>query len=448
MENDSFWRRADRYIRRKLVWNRLYRITSYLRSALWVVPLIAIVLVLVTVPALRWLDGVLRWRISGLTVTGAESLLQSVVTLTLSFVVFTFSSMLVAIQIASGQLTPRIIATTLLRDNVVRYSVGLFVYSLVFAIMGLNRLERVNELLTVACGLLGIASMATFLFLIDHAARLLRPVSILAHVGDRGLAVVRTVYPATVSDEADATGPWVPPADGPRRLVRHSGTSSHVLAVDFGTLVAEARRRKGIVELVPRVGDFVAYDEPLFVLYGGATAITGRVLRGTVAFGEERTMEQDPLFAFRIITDIGLKALSRAINDPTTAVLAIDQLHRLLKAVGKRQLRGETITDERGAVRVVHRTPNWEDFVHIATREIRACGADSIQVVRRQRAMLDGLIASLPEHRHPALEQERQLLDRTIDAVYSLEGDRALARVPDPQGLGGSPVVRGGPDGP
>jgi len=76
-------------------------------------------------------------------------------------------------------------------------------------------------------------------------------------------------------------------------------------------------------------------------------------------------MEQDPMFSFRIEVDIALKALSPAINDPTTAVLAIDQLHRLLRKVGERSLHSHEITDSAGNPRVVFRTPNWEDFVHI-----------------------------------------------------------------------------------
>jgi uncharacterized membrane protein len=161
-------------------------------------------------------------------------------------------------------------------------------------------------------------------------------------------------------------------------------------------------------------------------------------LETTVAFGSERTMEQDPLFAFRIMVDIGLKALSPAINDPTTAVLAIDQIHRLLRVVGKRQLRGETIDDERGHCRVIFRTPNWENFVHLACTEVRICGAGSVQVARRLRAMFDNLIGSLPAHRHQALEDERRRLDRALEPLYSLPEDLALARVPDSQGLGGS----------
>ena len=141
------------------------------------------------------MDGWLGWRIVGLTPAGAQSLFQSVITLTLSFVVFTFGSLLVAIQVASGQLTPRIIATTLLRNDVVRYSVGLFVFTMVLGIMALNRLERVNDLIAILTALLGIASIAAFLFLIDYAARLLRPVSIVANVCHEGLAVIKSVYP-------------------------------------------------------------------------------------------------------------------------------------------------------------------------------------------------------------------------------------------------------------
>ena len=154
--------------------------------------------------------------------------------------------------------------------------------------------------------------------------------------------------------------------------------------------------------------------------------------------GTERTMEQDPTFAFRILVDIAIKALSAAINDPTTAVMAIDQLHRLLRLVGLRDLRGEEFRDEAGELRLVFRTPNWEDYVHLACTEIRHCGAGSIQVMRRMRSMLENLMQTLPPHRHAELRQQLELLDRTIEGQYVFPEDRALARIPDPQGLGGA----------
>jgi uncharacterized membrane protein len=438
---DLAWQRVERSFRRLLVWNNVYRTTSYLKSALWTVPFISILLVLVFSPTLRVLDAWLGWRVAGLGVSGAQALYQTVITLTLSFVVFTFGSLLVAIQVASGQLTPRIIATTLLRDRVIKYSVGLFVFTLVFAVMALNRLERtVYEIVALLTATLGIVCMATFLFLIDYAARLLRPVSIVARVGDEGMSVIRSVYtePASAAPEVEVS--FVPP-EGRRRPVAHRGAAAIVLAVDLGSLVAEARRAGGVIEFVPQVGDFVATDEPLFELYGGAVAIANQRLEAAVAFGPERTMEQDPMFAFRIIADIALKALSPAINDPTTAVLALDQLQRLLRGVGRRRLRSDTVIDGAGEPRVIYRTPNWDDYVNVSCTEIRACGAGNLQVARRLRAMLDNLLATLPARRHPALKEERRRLDLAIEPLYSIPGDLDLARVPDSQGLGGSPRV-------
>jgi len=437
------WRRLRRYVRSKLTWNRLYRATSYLRSALWTVPLFAIVIELVVGPIVRDVDVWLGWRLTEITQAGAQAMYQTVITLTLSFLVFTFGSLLVAIQVAGGQLTPRIIATTLLRDNVVRYSVGLFVFTLVFAVSALNNVdESVNQFVALIVAVLGVASIADFLFLIDYAARLLRPVSVVARVGDEGLEVIRAVYPLPTSGEAAARGSFVAKEGEPSRVVEHQGRSEIVLAVDLPSLVTLARRHDGLIEVVRQVGDFVAAGEPLFVLHGAATRADDRALRAAVALGPERTLEQDPMFAFRILVDIALKALSAAINDPTTAVLALDQVHRLLRFVGRRQLRGEVIADDDARARVIFRTPNWEDYVHVACTEIRACGAGNVQVARRLRAMLENLIDSLPPHRHAVLDRELDLLDRTIEPLYRLPEELALARIPDSQGMGGSPRVR------
>src|SRR3954471_24637248 len=146
--------------------SRRSRVGGYLKSSLWVVPLVAIPLGMIATRILHWLNGQVAWAFSGLEVTGARALLDAVVTSSLSFLVFTFGSLLVAIQVAGGQLTPRIIATVLLRNNVVRYSVGLFVFTLVFAVGALNRQEKsVSELVALVGSLLGIACIADFLFL-------------------------------------------------------------------------------------------------------------------------------------------------------------------------------------------------------------------------------------------------------------------------------------------
>ena len=332
-----------------LEWNRVYRTTSYVRSALWPMPIIAVLAVMGIAPVLRAIDEAVQWRGTGLDVDGATALFQSVITLTLSFVVFTFGSLLVAIQVASGQLTPRIIATALLRDNVVRYSVGLFVFTLMLTIAALNRLHgHVNDIVALLVGILGVACVTVFLFFIDYAARLLRPGSLCARIAVQGLEVIDVVFPRAFAGQDDAPAP---------------------------------RDALGPIERV--------------VDNGGDSAV----------------------------------------------VLAIDQVHRLLRVVGRRELRGDATRDAEGAVRVLVRRPDWEDFVHMACVEIRACGASSVQVARRMEAMLGDLIALLPPVRRPALQAQRALLERAIDAQHAFEEDAALARVPDLQGLGGSPRI-------
>ena len=441
MTKASSYRRLVDHTRSKITWSRIFRVASYAKSSLWIIPIIAIILELIAVRVLHVLDAWLGWQFRGLGFQGAEMLLQTVITLTISFLVFTFGSLLVAIQVASGQMTPRIIATTLLRDNVVRYSVGLFVFTLLFNVTTLGRTEKVvHQLPLFLAGVLGLLSMVVFLYLIDYAARLLRPVSILGRVAEMGIAVIRFVYrQPTKGPRALATSDRK--LGLPERTVLHEDRGEIILAINLEALVAEAESADGIIEFVPHVGDFVAAGEPLFLLYSGAGAIDDQKLQAAVAFGPERTMEQDPTFAFRILVDIGLKALSPAINDPTTAVLAIDQLHRLLRLAGQRHLHDDELHDGAGRLRLIFRTPNWEDFVHLAFAEIRHSGVGHIQIVRRLRAMIENLIYSLPEHRHAALRNELDLLNRMIERSYTFPEDRALASIPDTQGLGG-PAIR------
>ncbi|MGA9092370.1 MAG: DUF2254 domain-containing protein [Bradyrhizobium sp.] len=421
-------------------WNRLYGLRSYLESSLWVVPFIAIPLALVLVRLLDRLDAWLSWSLLNFNSTGAQVLLEAFVTATLSFVVFTFGSLLVAIQVASAQMTPRIIATTLLRNDVVRYTVGLFILTLMYALSAQNRMGGdVHQLVMLVATVLGIFSFAAFFYLIDYASRLLRPISILSNVGRDGLSVIESVYPDQTRGP-DVREPESLRLGNPDGVIRHQGTSGIVLAANLKLLLEEAVRLNGVIEFVPEVGDFVAVDEPLFNLYGGARLIDEETLRASVAFGSERTMDQDPTFAFRIVIDIALKALSPAINDPTTAVLAIDQLHRMLRMVGNRHLRTDETLDKSGQLRVVFRTPNWEDFVHLAFSEIRSCGSNNLQVARRLRAMIENLVHTLPAHRHAALLVELGLLDREIEKHFIYPEDFALARIADAQGLGGHSV--------
>jgi uncharacterized membrane protein len=423
------------HIRSKITWNRVFRVVSYTKSSLWIVPIIAILLQQIAIRALHVLDTWFVWPFEGAGLQGAEAMLQTIITLVLSFLVFTFGSLLVAIQVASGQMTPRIIATTLLRDNVVRYSVGLFVFTLIYAVGTLGRIEKVvHQLPFFTAAILGFICMAAFLYLIDYASRLLRPVTIAARVGEMGLNVIKSVYPQPTKEPL-AMAASSRNLGMSERTVFHHGKGEFILALNLEAVITAAKDANAIIEFVPRVGDFIGTEEPIFLVYGDAAEIDERKLLAAVAFGTERTMEQDTTFSFRILADIALKALSPAINDPTTAVLAIDQLHRLLRLVGQRRLSDDEIADDMGRLRLIFRTPNWEDFVHLAFTEIRHCGAGNVQIARRLRAMIENLIHTLPEHRHAALRIELRLLNSIVERYYTLPEDLALARGSDTQGL-------------
>jgi uncharacterized membrane protein len=405
-------------------------------SSIWIIPFVAIPLELMAVRLVHYLDDRLKWPLLGLGSSGAAAMLEAIVSANLAFLVFTFGSLLVAIQVASAQLTPRIIATTLLSDRTIKYCVGVFIFTLLFAVGAQNRMEgEVRQLVVFVAALFGIICFAAFFFLIDHASRLLRPVSVLSQVASAGLEVIDSVFPEKSKGSECASGHRDMLGE-PDAVISHRDKSGIVLSVDAPAVLAEAHRANVVIEFGPQVGDFLATDESLFLIYGQGV-VDERILSNAVVFGSERTMEQDPTFAFRIVVDIALRALSPAINDPTTAVLAIDQLHRLLRAAGKRHLRTDELFDADGRLRAIVRTPNWEDIVHLSFREIRRCGCDNLQVARRLRSMIENLLKSLPAHRLPAIVEELRLLDREVEERFPYPEDLLLARVGDPQGLGG-----------
>lgn len=243
-----------------MYWTQFYNARHLLRSSLWTVPIVAIPFAMFATRLAHWLDARIQWPFLGFGVKGAEALLQATATATLSFLVFTFGSLLVALQVASGQLTPRIIATTLLRNNVVRYTVGLFIFTFLFTLGVQNRLEsKVYQLPLIIAAVLALLCFAAFLYLIDYAARLLRPISILTQVGNEGLKVIESVYPDP------SLGPGVPPNQRqklgtPDRVIYHRGTSGIILAANIKTLRTAAKKAVGVIELVPQVGDFVAVE--------------------------------------------------------------------------------------------------------------------------------------------------------------------------------------------
>ena len=141
----------------------------------------------------------------------------------------------------------------------------------------------------------------------------------------------------------------------------------------------------------------------------------------------ERTFEQDPKYALRLLVDVAIMALSPAINDPTTAVQALDHIAALLRRIGERHLAVGQVRDEGGASRVIFPTPTWEDFLRLACDEIRLYGSTSLQVMRRLRTALYDLARILPLDRQEAILRYMTHLDTTIKASITDPQDQCEA---------------------
>jgi uncharacterized membrane protein len=419
-----------------MTWLQRYRARHYFSDSLWVLPVLATVAAVAAVRVLHWVEKDMEW-LSPVHPDTARGVLGMMASSLLTSAVFVCSALLLAVQLVSAQLTPRIISIVF-RDRVTRLSLTVFAFMFTFSLASLIRVTSSVPLLTAHISAYGsFVGLAVFFYLIDHLGKVLRPSGALRTVAREGRKVVESVYPHTLADLPEGSRPAAEhlPEGTPAATVR-SADDGVVLAFDQEGLLALARRADCVIEMVPQVGDQVYGGDPLFRVFGGA-ALPESALCESIALGQERTLEQDATFAFRIMVDVALKALSPAINDPTTAVLSLDQIQHLLRIVGNRYLDTGQIRDAAGRLRLVYRTPDWEDFVHLAVTEIRQFGCESIQIARRLRAMLEHLIQVLPEARSVLLRSELALLRRSAERGFADPEDRALAEVRDFQGVGG-----------
>lgn len=417
-------------------WLDRHRLKLYVRNSIWIFPAFSIVAGLIAVALLTPVDRAFGWELK-LGPDTARTVMGTVAASMFTLVVVGSSAVLVAVQLGSAQLTPRIIAL-IYRSRIRKFCISVFAFFFTFSVAALVRLESSVPLLTSYVAAYGfLINLALFLYFIDGIGKALRPSSAMQFVAIAGREVIQSVYPSKLrKDEPEVLKPIATLKTEPTRIVTNE-FDGVVLAFNRAGLMTMAERADCLIELVPQVGDFVAAGDPLFRIFEGGEDLSAEKLRNSVAFGPERTLEQDPTYAFRIIVDIASKALSPAINDPTTAVLAIDQLHHLLRNVGSRSLASGRETGSRGELRLVYRTPDWEDFVHLAVTEIRQYGDDSIQIMRRLRAMLENLVQTLPERRAPMLRLELGLLQAAAKRMFADLYDQSLAETGDLQGMGG-----------
>ena len=401
----------------------------------WVIPALyafaAVVtgLVLPRVEA-RFLPGIE----SSWSAAAALAMLSSIGSGMIALTGIVFSLTFVMVQFSATAYSPRLVLW-LARDPLLWHAVGIFSATFLYAIAAIAWVDRGGMTGVPFCTawlaiVLLLASVAMFIALIERIS-LLQIHRMLAFTADQGRRVIEQTYPPIQSAVATSEPLTRPLA----QTLYHLGRPQTVQAVDAPALLALAAAADATLVLQASVGDTLVEGTAMLRVHGGRP-LDERALRAAFVIGGERTFEQDPKYAIRLLVDIAIKALSPAINDPTTAVQALDHIQDLLLRLGRRRLEIGIHRDRHGVLRLVVPHPAWDDFLMLAFDEIRYCGATSLQVMRRMRALAVDLIAALPPERHAPLRHHLDRLDASIARSFADAEEQQEASIEDRQGLG------------
>lgn len=424
-------------------WARRFRLRQGLKGSLWFVPLLGGVLGAVLGSADAWHDPVARlpegWQYSADTASG---LLTAIIGAMVGLFGFVVTIGVLVVQMATGTLSPRFMRLWY-RDRLQKLVLAAFVGTVTFAFAVLRGVtaDSVPSLGVSVAGVAFVVNLILLLLYLDRFVHNLRPVAVGAMVGRQGrqeaLHAVRDAAAANVT-VVRARNPLA--ASDPAMVVG-LGEGGAVHAIHFRGLIGEAVRHGCAIEVTCSVGDFVPSGFPIVRIHAGQSTPDVRAIAGMIALGQERSIEDDPAFALRIMVDIAIRALSPAVNDPTTGVQLINQIEELLRGLAPYldEQRHSVVTDRGGAVRLVVPVRSFEDYLRLAVTEIREYGGVSTQIFRRLRAMLEGLGDLVDATCRPAVEAELARLDTTVTGAFPDGGEQAFARQPDRQGIGGPP---------
>jgi uncharacterized membrane protein len=422
--------------RKVIVSSGVIRLRMWWDGAFWVIPLIGILLAVVAAQLVDGIDESVAqlWGMSALlSPSSAVTLLAAVGGGMVTFTGFVFSVVLLIIQFGSSSYSPRTVSY-FLRSRVTQSVLAIFLATITYAFLALisigsaGREAYVPVLSVLVCLALLLVSLVAFLVLIQSVAGRIRVDSLVAELGrlaGRALGRNRSFGPSVEG----GTEPDAAPAGA---VVRHRGRVGQVVGIDVDAAVRLAARTGSLVVFQVRIGDGVVPGTPVALVDGDANA--GELDRCVIVH-RERSLKYDPGYALRILTDIGLRALSAAINDPTTAVRALDEVEGVLRIAAALPLGAVRIPA--GAGSVVVRSSTWPDIVDLAIWEVLEAGRNAPQVTRRLSELLDALLADLPPDRHPPLLHYRDYLRAAVTELVAapqvgpwLTGDR--------QGIGGS----------
>jgi uncharacterized membrane protein len=319
----------------------------------------------------------------------------------------------VALQLSSTQFSPRLLRS-FLRDRPNQVVLSAFVATFAYSAAGLytvgvsggNRTAAFPRLAVSGAIVLLFTSLGLLVFFADHLLHSIQVDAIMETVQRNTLAVIGDRL-LTGGQEAPDVPPWAVPVAS-----RHSG---YVQAVRPGTLLPCAARHGVCLRLRLRVGEHVVAGTTLAWIWRASPddpapdpgAFT-RALDGGVRIGFERTLEQDAAFGIRQLVDVACKALSPAVNDPYTAVQAVDHLSVIFCALARRPLGAHVARDGLGVVIVPAR--RFGDYLSVMCGLIRRYGAGEPTVAHALLRLLGNCAAVAgddPEHGAAIGEQAR-----------------------------------------
>ncbi|MDD1526523.1 hypothetical protein C7U92_04170 [Bradyrhizobium sp. WBOS7] len=374
-----------------------------------------------------------------LSTSSAQAYLSAVASGMMALTGIVFSIAFVLVQFNAVVYSPRLVVW-FARDRLLFHSLGMFVATFMYSLSTLAWVDRqgAEGVPFLSAAIVAAMLVASVLMLAQLVQRLnnLQIIRVLQALGDIGRQVIVGTYQAVpwrTSGKAVRAQPFQGP---PELTVRHIGNPQSVTSIDIAGLVGHARRMDGFIMMECGVGDTLLEGSVILHAHGANALVGEKQLSACVHLDEQRTFEQDPKYAMRLLVDVAIKALSPAINDPTTAVQAIDQIEDMLRRLAKCDLEACRAYDDDGVLRVVYRMPTWEDYLALAFDEIRQFGSTSIQVMRRLRAALAEL-GDCARGEHAKLVRDYLgHLDSGIERSSFDAQDRAAARIEDRQGLG------------
>jgi uncharacterized membrane protein len=388
----------------------------------------------------------------GTSPAAAMAFLSATASGILAFTAIVFSLAFVMVQFSAIAYSPRLVLMFAGKPTLY-HSLGIFIATFTYAMATLLWTDRSGEgavpfVSMMVVIILLVASMISFALLIQSLGSL-QITEVLNLVGDEGRAVIEKQAGVRASPDPRFVyqdGPFDPASLGPEvQSLTHVGVPRTITSVGWIDLAEAAERHDAVIALTAAVGDTLVEGTPILQVFRAPKRIPEDLLRASIHLGRERTFEQDPKFALRILVDIAIKALSPAINDPTTAVQALDQIDDLLRRLVRQELGNVWYADTRGTPRLFVPMPVWEDYLSLAFDEIRQFGMTSIQVMRRLRSALLGLeLVAVQQERIEAVRDYLAHLDGAVQQSSLDTLDRVTARQADPQGLG---FARGGPGG-